>query len=535
MNDTFRRSFTWLHTWIGVSVGWILFAMFVTGTAAYFREEITQWMQPEVQSPKNLDARATATNAIRYLEEHAPRQGSWGIELPDARHPLTHVFWGPTPVEGPALQRRGELIARIRGPQSQTLGPDGSPIALRATNGGDFLFLFHLSLNLQLIGQWVVGFCGSFMLVTLVAGAIIHHRIFADFFTLRLNRGQRSWLDAHTTVAALALPYFIVITYTGLAGISTTFMPWGGRANYSASWGESLDNFYDVVFPRDRVGPPSGTAAPLAPIGPMLDQARRQWGGDQVETIFISYPGDAAARVEMIRSAYSGLYTRFESIQFNGVSGAMTFTSAKPGLATRGWESMVSLHTARYAPLALRWFYFTLGLMGITTVGTGLVLWTAKRRAKQAQAGRFELGFAVVERLNIGTLVGLPIGVASYFWANRLLSVDLSDRAGVEVRCLFAAWAAALAYAVLRSPRRAWSEELSVAAALFAGIPLLNALTTPRNLPASLLHHDWVFAGFDTAMLAIAAVFAIAAWKVGFGSRTSRPTQLLRSNYAEVS
>ena len=37
-----RRSMAWLHTWSGLVVGWVLFAIFVTGTASYYRTEISQ-------------------------------------------------------------------------------------------------------------------------------------------------------------------------------------------------------------------------------------------------------------------------------------------------------------------------------------------------------------------------------------------------------------------------------------------------------------------------------------------------------------
>ena len=44
-----RQSMAWIHTWLGLLAGWILFAMFLTGTASYFRPKITQWMQPELR------------------------------------------------------------------------------------------------------------------------------------------------------------------------------------------------------------------------------------------------------------------------------------------------------------------------------------------------------------------------------------------------------------------------------------------------------------------------------------------------------
>ena len=33
MRQGFRQSMAWLHTWAGLVTGWVMFAVFVTGTA----------------------------------------------------------------------------------------------------------------------------------------------------------------------------------------------------------------------------------------------------------------------------------------------------------------------------------------------------------------------------------------------------------------------------------------------------------------------------------------------------------------------
>ena len=43
-----RQTMSDLHIWSGLLMGWFLYAMFLTGTVSYFREEISQWMRPEV-------------------------------------------------------------------------------------------------------------------------------------------------------------------------------------------------------------------------------------------------------------------------------------------------------------------------------------------------------------------------------------------------------------------------------------------------------------------------------------------------------
>lgn len=43
MREGFRQAMAWLHTWTGLIFGWLLFAIFLTGTMSYFKEEIIHW------------------------------------------------------------------------------------------------------------------------------------------------------------------------------------------------------------------------------------------------------------------------------------------------------------------------------------------------------------------------------------------------------------------------------------------------------------------------------------------------------------
>ena len=70
-----------------------------------------------------------------------------------------------------------------------------------------------------------------------------------------------------------------------------------------------------------------------------------------------------------------------------------------------------------------------------------------------------------------------------------------------------------LIWALVRPARRVWIEALALAALLFAAVPFVNALTTPRNLFASFAAGDWLFAAFDAVMLLLAAGFGWAARK----------------------
>jgi hypothetical protein len=143
------------------------------------------------------------------------------------------------------------------------------------------------------------------------------------------------------------------------------------------------------------------------------------------------------------------------------------------------------------------------------------VLWTTRRRArheKESTAPPF--GFHLVERLNIATIAALPIGIAAYFWANRLLPFTMSERAEWEIHTLFFIWGWMGYYALLRPVKRAWVELFTLAAAAFALLPVLNALTTDKHLLATVGHGDWALAAVDLTFLAFGAAFGAIAWRL---------------------
>lgn len=507
MKASLRQSMSWLHTWSGLLFGWLLFTMFVTGTAAYFNEEITRWMQPELEG-RAAPAEA-AQAAIRYLERTAPDAKSWYIAPPGRRTQTTRIFWEPADNGGERRRRRDT--------QAQ-LDSDGNKVTARETRGGFFLYRFHFDLHYMPViwARYLVGVAAMFMLVAIVSGVITHKKIFTDFFLLRFGKGQRSWLDAHNVTAVLALPFHLMITYTGLVTLATLYMPWGIAATY-----QSGDSFFEARFPAseecerlDRMAP----LAPIAPIAPIMAVARTAWNGAAVGAIRIANPGDASARISLTRASEEAIPTRGETLSFNGVTGALiTPVPAAPGGAALTESTMIGLHAGRFAHDGLRWLYFLSGLGGTAMVGTGLVLWTVKRRQKLDDPARPHPGFRIVEKLNVATVAGFPASMAGYFLANRLLPLRMENRADWEVHCMFLLWAGFAVWAMIRPARRGWIELLGAGAALYAAVPIVNLVTTERGIVRSLMHGDLLFIGFDGAMLICAALFALGARKASNG------------------
>ncbi|WP_459617885.1 PepSY-associated TM helix domain-containing protein [Bordetella sp. 2513F-2] len=484
-----RQAMSWLHTWAGLIFGWLLFAMFLTGTLAFFRPEITRWMQPEADPP-HVSAARSAEIAQAYLQAHAPHATRWFITPSSPREPGIRLSYQvPKPAPG------------TRGFQRVTLDPrTGEAMPARETRGGDFFYRFHFELEMGFPwGRWLASIAGMFMLVAIISGVITHKKIFADFFTFRPRKGgQRAWMDGHNVLSVLGLPFHLMITFSGLVIFAAMLLPAGILATY-----DNERQFFDDVFPAFAVKPAAGMPAPLIPLAGVVEHATRHWDGGNVGRIVVNHPNDAAAVVSVSRSNRDAVsYGRMApTLTYDGVSGSLVGETARESAVALTAGTIVGLHLGLFAEPLLRWLYFLVSLAGTAMVGSGLVLWIAKRRQKLAPGAPEPLSLRVVDALNAASIAGLCVAVAAYFWANRLLPADLPAHAQWETRIFFGAWAATFVYACAR-PRSRWRDLAGAAAGLCLLLPLLNALTTSRHLAASLPAGDWVMAGFDLSALA---------------------------------
>ena len=521
MKEGFRQSMAWLHTWTGLVVGWVLFFVFVTGTAGYVDDEITRWMEPERPLQVRVDGVERGPmieRALDRLEQVASNAKSWTITLPHTSlRPRGEqglaIAWEDLPERGHDYGRRGsETLNALTGLPRQEVEP-------RETGGGAALYEMHYVLHYLPydVAIYIVGVCTMLMLLAILTGVITHKKIFKDFFTFRPGKGQRSWLDAHNVISVMALPFFLMITYSGLVFFLFNYMPAGAAALYGP--GKQQERvLIDELFGRDkREYLPA--SRPQVALEELVQRAEAQWPGQGVASLTLSQVRGEPARIDVQRvtggsvNVYDPVMLSFAA---DGQPAVYPDKTHGPGKVHR---MLVGLHEGLFADWWLRWLYLVAGLLGCAMIGTGLVLWTVKRRnqhlKRNAGAALFDAyGLRLVEVLNAGTLVGLPIAVAAYFWANRLLPVGMADRAAWEMHCLFLTWGWLFLYAALRPLRKAWLEMAWMAVAAYGLIPLINALTTDRHLGITLVEGDWVLAGFDLSMFGLAALFAYGALKI---------------------
>ncbi|THJ36220.1 PepSY domain-containing protein [Lampropedia aestuarii] len=517
-----RQTMSDLHIWTGLLAGWILYAVFLTGTLAFFRDETSLYMRPELPAVHAPQAQDTAAVVQRYVDKTlglAPDVSQLSITPPSARNPLVAVSYrseslAAQAAASPSAEPRRRLPG-MRGVVNASYDPStGEPVQARATRGGDFFYIFHFNLHYMpaMWARWIVGVCAMFMLVAIISGVITHKKIFADFFTFRWGKGQRSWLDAHNALSVLGLPFHFMITWSGLVTLMLLYLPWSVDVAFPTA--PERQQFQAHMRGGQAVNSrPSGEVAPLASVAEMVLQAQQMWQSPHIGSVSVQHPGDAKAQVVITQGEQGKLSTTQRALVFDGTNGKLLARQDGGGIAAETRGVLYGLHLGRFADSVTRWLYFIVSLAGTAMVGTGLVLWTVKRRARLPDPAQPHFGFRLVERLNIATIAGLSVAIAAYFWLNRLLPLDLANRAAAEINGFFIVWLGALAWALLRPAKRAWVELLLVAAVLLAALPVVNTFFTERGLLRSVWLGDWVFAGFDLSLWVFAAAHAWLAYR----------------------
>ena len=553
--EGFRQAMAWLHTWAGLILGWLLFAIFLTGTLSFFRSEFNLWMRPELHSMLRADTAQAhqvaqaATNAgsaglqvaqksIDALMRKVPDVTQWILHLPDERDPAVNILWRDT--------GNGRFETLRMDPQT------GEAIDTRQTMGGDFFYRFHFELRTAqkgrwtIEGRWVVGVATMLMFIALITGVITHRRIFKDFFTFRPTKsGQRAWLDAHNVSGVLVLPFYLMITFSGLMIFHTLYMPAGIAATYKSEKGVDSNAYFaelqgEKAEQRVRRGP-GDKVAPLPAIAlkPILNEARTRWDNGRIGSVQARRDAKGRAVVEVTRHEGDRLQYRPPRLLFDATTGQWLDQADPTGPAAKTYGVLYGLHMARFADVGLRWALFGFGVLGSLMIATGMVLWSVKRGAKHlgkspsqpqmqpdgsaataplAKPFKAPFGERLVTGINIATLAGLPLACGVYVASNRLIPVGIDGRADVELAWFFSAWGLtllwALACAVVRPSRMGWSVPLGAAGLVWAALPVLNAITTHAHLGITLPAGQWAWAGMDLAFLVNGAVFGWLSWRL---------------------
>ena len=531
----------WFHTWFGLFIGFLLFAVFWMGTLTVFDKEFDRWMHPESRStvgecctlkPKQLET------VLLKVHELAPGSDNIRLRLPTERTPMTQV----------------RIVEPDRTLKAYFIDPDtGKAVSNDHTLGGSgFFFPFHYKFNIVWndVGYFLLGIAGLAMMALLISGIVIHRKLLAEFFLFRPNKHTvRSLLDLHNLSSVVALPFYFIITFTGLLIFFSIYFPWATLTAFEgdkAASQKAMSGFVNL--------PPSGftedTAQQLAALKniPTLIQAREAaWSqtlGEpaRADSINIRNLGDSNATLEIRRvfpERSIAMNTHADTLLLH--TGELLHAhKPKPIKGFTHWIN--GLHFIQFDHTALRVLYVVGGLLGCLMIHTGFLFWLESRRVQHHK--KKLPGFTAVQALTVGGTVGMMIATAAYLVANQLLPGDITNRAKVETWVFYGVWLVTIGWAFINALKyrklqdqaalhvsSQWLSPTVAFSVLCALAWLLNQINT-GGMVAAVRQGDMNSLAIDIGLIMMVAGGIYTARKIAFISTANKvtPSEALECN-----
>lgn len=542
MFSNFRLSMTWVHTWFGLVLGFVLMICFFFGALSVFDREIDRWAIPETRfEPQPLPSFDNLLKPVfEKLRAHPDDMAATaGRVIGDLPHPDTMPMaslYAYTTHRDPVLAIGAEFSipnkpidasddhlhvhgwATIDPRTGETIPDDALKI------GSGWFYPMHYSLNWQwkYMGYYIVGLAAFMMLAALVTGVIMHRKIFRELFTFRpKKRTQRSALDLHNMTGVVALPFHFFFAFTGLIIFAAFF--------YLPVSGTLLKPLHDQheILEAERNGLPheaAGIAAPMASVDAMVAEAKRRWAArdmaGEVGYLFADHVGDENGYVSIYRAGSDRVALVGEGIHFKASTGEVLREDPPRTVVSEINEFLTGLHLQHFEHWLLRWLYVIGGLLGSICIATGFVFFVEKR--KQQHAKNNNQGSRIVDALAVTTVTGMLIATFAILVVNRLLPADMAGKGDWEQNAFWYAWLLALLHAVWRSApvaraafNPAWREQCWAAALLAVAAVILNWVSTGDHLVKTVFTDTyWPVAGVDLSLLAAAALSVATARKL---------------------
>jgi uncharacterized iron-regulated membrane protein len=538
MLSNFRLSMTWLHTWFGLVLGFVLIVVFFFGSLSVFDREIDRWAIPETRfDPQPMPSFDRMLLPILQRVEPDPLDYAANMSLlHDAQKgPMTprlelpaDEFWAYTTHRDPVLiMGVGFRVPQPKDPQGHnhihgdtTIDPRNGQVLREGQQkiGSEFFYPLHYSLHLEwkLIGFWIVALAALSMLAALVTGLVMHRKVFRELFTFRPKKHtRRSLLDLHNLTGVVALPFHFFFAFTGLVIFAQFYyLPVSQTMLRPLAQAHEVAEAAATGLPHER----AGVAASLASVDAMVLEAQRRWDArgmpGQVGFLQVHHVGDANSYVSIYRAGSDRVALVGQAVHFKGSTGEVLREEPPPTVPHGIEEFLTGLHLQHFEHWLLRWLYVFGGLLGCACIATGFLFFVEKRKRQHAQQGR--VGSRVVDALAVSTVTGMLIATAAILIANRVLPAELASKGEWERLVFWGVWAMAALHAFWRSApvaqaalSPAWREQCRGFAVLAVLAVLFNWASTGDHLGKTLFAY-WPVAGVDVALIAAAGL----AWWV---------------------
>jgi uncharacterized iron-regulated membrane protein len=375
-----------VHKWTSLVCTVFLLVICITGLPLIFGKEIDHWLDTDPPYAA-LPADAPLANLDGMVAEGRRRYPAETVTsvLIDEDEPQVLLYMAPS-WEASVDHETSNHFVKFDARTAQVIKESDPPERQHLTFMS-VMFSLHTDLFVDLPGELFLGVMGLLFVVAVISGVVLYGPFMKklDFGTVRSERARRlKWLDLHNLLGVVTLVWAAAIGLTGVLNeLSTPLF---------ALW-QATDVQTMLAPYRDK---PVPQQSELSSLQGAYDAAKTALPGATV--VSIVFPGSKFGSTHhyLLWSKGSSPMTSrlFSPILVDAKSGQLTAVVQIPWYL-RALEVSRPLHFGDYGGLPLKILWAVLDLVTIVVLGSGLYLWIARRRVRQARIDKLSAAHAV--------------------------------------------------------------------------------------------------------------------------------------------
>lgn len=354
------RRWSWVHTWSSLVCTLFLLMLCLTGLPLIFHDDIDRALNPDTWTPARPGQQIALDDVLRGALAARPGEVPLFMSFDEDR-PVVNVTTAP---------RFDALPAAMHFAAYDRSSGASLPPAKRGEAVMDFILQLHTDMFLGLPGALFLGAMGVLFTVAVVSGIVLYLPFMRRlaFGSLRVSRAPRvKWLDYHNLVGIVTVVWALLVALTGV--VNTLSVPIIER------W--KAEELHDLIAPYAGQPPPARLSSLDAAVRSALAAA------PDMRLQFVAFPDSAFSTPRHYAVFLHGttpLTTHlYAPVLVDAANGELV------GMRTMPWYAKAlalsqPLHFGDYGGVALKTLWAVFTLLTLIVLGSGVYLWTARRR-----------------------------------------------------------------------------------------------------------------------------------------------------------
>lgn len=359
-----RKFAVWMHRYIGLALGALLFTSGLTGSLIVFQKPVDAWLNDDMLQVQPQAARVSLDDSLRTARRAVPHAHVSFVFLPESPSDALEIRFQASGLRVYVNPYTAELLG-TREANNSIMG---------------FLVDLHAHLLSGKTGERIIGWSGLGAIILSLLGLWLwwpKRGRWKSAFSIKWHAAPiRIWLDVHKVAGAAICAFLILTAATGaaLALYDIVMEP-----TLIALTGEGSRR------PQPQSQNKNGTAR--APLQPLLDHAGAVLPNARITRITLPAKPQAAVGIRMRLHGEIHQFGR-TFLWFDQYSGALlrVDNALEANQATRFQSWLFPLHTGFYGGTPTRWLQVLVGLSLSLLTLSGAWLWWKGFRARSAAA-----------------------------------------------------------------------------------------------------------------------------------------------------